>query len=135
MKNLAWNSPIPLFRVSPTISPYFCTVWTVNGNILLLLIYFFKYIFQQILYHFSISFKYYFLFHYLFFFFTTIFFNDKCCVHNIFRNTFTKKFMWKIVISFNLNSPLKLFFYLPILTNNNLLLKIYYENIVVAFLN
>ena len=134
MKNLAWNSPIPLFRVSPTISPYFCTVWTVNGNILLLLIYFFKYIFQQILYHFSISFKYYFLFHYLFFFFTTIFFNDKCCIHNIFRNTFTK-FMWKIVISFNLNPPLKLFFYLPILTNNNLLLKIYYENIVVAFLN
>ena len=43
--------------------------------------------------------------------------------------------MWKIVISFNLNPPLKLFFYLPILTNNNLLLKIYYENIVVAFLN
>ena len=43
--------------------------------------------------------------------------------------------MWKIVISFNLNPPLKLFFYLLILTNNNLLLKIYYENIVVAFLN
>ena len=38
--------------------------------------------------------------------------------------------MWKVVISSNLNSPLKLFFYLPILTNNNLLLKIYCENIV-----
>ena len=38
-------------------------------------------------------------------------------------------------ISFNLNLPLKLFFYSPILTNNNLLLKIYCENIVIAFLN
>ena len=43
--------------------------------------------------------------------------------------------MWKVVTNSNLNSPLKLFFYLPILTNNNLLLKIYYENIVIAFLN
>ena len=43
--------------------------------------------------------------------------------------------MWKVVTSFNLNTLLKLFFYSPILTNNNLLLKIYYENIVVAFLN
>ena len=43
--------------------------------------------------------------------------------------------MWKIVISFNLNPPLKLFFYSPILANNNLLLKIYCENIVVTFLN
>ena len=38
-------------------------------------------------------------------------------------------------ISFNLNLPLKLFFYSPILTNNNLLLKIYCKNIVIAFLN
>ena len=38
--------------------------------------------------------------------------------------------MWKVVTSSNLNSPLKLFFYLPILINNNLLLKIYCENIV-----
>ena len=38
--------------------------------------------------------------------------------------------MWKVVTSSNLNPPLKLFFYLPILTNNNLLLKIYCENIV-----
>ena len=33
-----------------------------------------------------------------------------------------------------MNPPLKLFFYLPILTNNNLTLKIYCENIVVEFL-
>ena len=43
------------------------------------------------------------------------------------------KFIWKVVTNFNLNPPLKLFFYLPILTNNNLLLKIYYENIVATF--
>ena len=43
--------------------------------------------------------------------------------------------MWKVVISSNLNPPLKLFFYSPVLANNNLLLKIYCENIVVAFLN
>ena len=43
--------------------------------------------------------------------------------------------MWKVVASSNLNPPLKLFFYSPILTNNNLLLKIYCENIVVTFLN
>ena len=43
--------------------------------------------------------------------------------------------MWKVVTSSNLNPPLKLFFYSPILANNNLLLKIYYENIVVTFLN
>ena len=42
---------------------------------------------------------------------------------------------WKVVISFNLNLPLKLFFYSSILANNNLLLKIYCENIVVTFLN
>ena len=40
--------------------------------------------------------------------------------------------MWKAVISSNLNSLLKLFFYSPILANNNLLLNIYCENIVVA---
>ena len=38
--------------------------------------------------------------------------------------------MWKVVTSSNLNPPLKLFFYSLILTNNNLLLKIYCENIV-----
>ena len=66
---------------------------------------------------------------------TIIFFNEKCYVHNIFRNTFTTKFMWKVVISSNLNPPLKLFFYSPLLTNNNLLFKIYCENIVLIFLN
>ena len=43
--------------------------------------------------------------------------------------------MWKVVTSSNLNPPLKLFFYSPILAYNNLLLKIYCENIVVVFLN
>ena len=43
--------------------------------------------------------------------------------------------MWKVVTNSNLNLPLKLFFYSPILANNNMLLKIYCENIVVAFLN
>ena len=46
-----------------------------------------------------------------------------------------QNFMWKVVTSYNVNSPLKLFFYLLILANNNLLLKIYCENIVIAFLN
>ena len=66
---------------------------------------------------------------------TTIFFNKKYYIYNIFCNTFTSKLMWKIVTSSNLNPPLKLFFYSQILTNNNLLLKIYCKNIVVAFLN
>ena len=43
--------------------------------------------------------------------------------------------MWKVVISFNLNSPLKLFFYSPILVLYNLLLKFFCDNIVVVFLN
>ena len=43
--------------------------------------------------------------------------------------------MWKVVTSSNLNPPLKLFFYSPILTNNNLLLKIYCGNIVIVFFN
>ena len=46
-----------------------------------------------------------------------------------------QNFMWKVVINYNLNPPLKLFFYSQILANNNLLLKIYCENIVVTFLN
>ena len=68
-------------------------------------------------------------------FLTTIFFNEKYYVHNILRNTFTTKFMWKVVTSSNLNPPLKLFFYLPILINSNLLFKIYCKNIVVVFFN
>ena len=43
--------------------------------------------------------------------------------------------MWKVVTSSNLNPLFKLFFYLPISTNNNLSLKIYFENIVVMLLN
>ena len=43
--------------------------------------------------------------------------------------------MWKVITSFNLNSLLKLFFYSPILSNNNPLLKIYCKYIVVTFLN
>ena len=62
--------------------------------------------------------------------FRLIFFNEKYYAHNIFRNTFTTKFMWKVVTSSNLNPLLKLFFYSPILTNNNLLLKIYCENVM-----
>ena len=46
-----------------------------------------------------------------------------------------QNFMWKVVTSSNLNPPLKLYFYSPILANNNMLLKIYCENIIVAFLN
>ena len=34
-----------------------------------------------------------------------------------------------------MNPPLKLYFYSLILTNNNILLKIYCENIIIAFLN
>ena len=67
-------------------------------------------------------------------FLTTIFFN-KCYFHNILRNTLTIKFMWKVITSSNLNPPLKLFFYSAILIDNNLLLKIYCEIIIVAFLN
>ena len=80
--------------------------------------------------------------HHLFFLWsypTTIFFNEKCYIHNIFRNTFawiiSKSYVKSCYISFNLNLPLKLFFYSLILTNNNLLLKIYCKNIVIAFLN
>ena len=43
--------------------------------------------------------------------------------------------MRKVVTSFNFNPPLELFFCLPILTNNNLLYKIYCENIIIMFLN
>ena len=46
-----------------------------------------------------------------------------------------QNFMWKVVTSYNVNPSLKLFFYLLILANNNLLLKIYCENIVITFLN
>ena len=62
----------------------------------------------------------------------------------IFLQHFHKKsFVIKIYTDFNLNVLLKLFFSLskkivffsPILANNNLPLKIYYENIMIAFLS
>ena len=87
-------------RASLVVCLNFYTVWTINSNIYLLPINFFKYTFQQIFYHFSISFKYYFFINslfifnlYLFFlysFSTIIFFNKKCYIHNIFCNTFTR---------------------------------------------
>ena len=40
-----------------------------------------------------------------------------------------KNHMWKVVIGSNLNLQLKLLFFPPITTNNNLPLKIYCENI------
>ena len=46
-----------------------------------------------------------------------------------------RNLMWKIVTSSNLNPLLKLYFYSLILVNNNMLLKIYCENIMVEFLN
>ena len=80
--------------------------------------------------YFFISFKYYFFIHFLssfILFLTTIFLNEKCYIRNILRYTFTTNFTWKVVTSSNLNSPLKFFFFSPILTNNNLLFKIYCE--------
>ena len=71
---------------------------------------------------------------YLFFFNNYIFQWEVLYIHNILRNNFTTKFIWKIVTSSNLNPLLKLFFYSPILSNNNPLLKIYYENIMVFFI-
>ena len=55
-------------RASPVACLNFYTVWTMNSDIYFLPTYFFKYTFQQILYHFSISFKYYFFIHSLLFF-------------------------------------------------------------------
>ena len=53
-------------------------------------------------------------------------FIKKCYVHNI----FITNHMWKVVISFNLNSKFKILFNPSITINNNLLFKIYYKNIV-----
>ena len=61
--------------------------------------------------------------HHLFFLYSSpkiVFFNKKCYVYNIFRNTFTTKFMRKVFTSSNLNPPLKLFFYSPILILTNI---------------
>ena len=53
----------------------------------------------------------------------------------IFLQESHQNLMWKIVTNSNLNPLLKLYFYSPILANNNILLKIYCENIMVEFLN
>ena len=80
-------------------------------------------------------------FHHLFFLysFPQLYFSIKSIISTTFFAIFSQEsyqnLMWKVVTNFNLNPPLKLFFYSPILANNNLLLKIYYENIMVVFLN
>ena len=98
---------------------------------------------------FSISFKYYFFIHSLFYFFIIIYsfyiysqqlyFSMKCVISTTFFTILSQEshqnLMWKVVTSSNLNRPVKLFFYSLILANNNLLLKVYCENIVVTFLN
>ena len=50
---------------------------------------------------------------------------EKCYIQNI----FTTNLRCKAVIGFNLNPPLKLFFYSPIIISNNLLFRLFYENI------
>ena len=62
-------------------------------------------------------------------------------LHSFLKITFTiflqhfykKSFVIKIDTDFNLNILLKLFFFSLIVANNNLPLKIYYENIMIAF--
>ena len=85
-------------RAFSTVYLNFCIICIVNNNIYFLPTYFFKYTFQQIIYHFSFSFKYYFFIHFLFFFnlylfflyslAKIIFFNKKCYVNNIFLQYF-----------------------------------------------
>ena len=63
----------------------------------------------------------------------------KFCVFSFWEvlhsNIFTTNLTYKVVIRSNLNSPLKLFFCPPIIVSNNLLFRIYYENIInVSFL-
>ena len=84
-----WRSICPFFLAD---SPIFCIIWRMNNGFYLLAIYFFKYTFQQILYLFSISFKYYFFILFLFFlysFLTAIFFKFPILIflkfHNIFK--------------------------------------------------
>ena len=116
-----------------------------NSTFYFLPTYFFKYTFQQTLYHFSISFKYYFFILSLIFLYSPFNFPSfipKNYIHNIFKALLQKIICDKLILIFNLNVLLKFFFlflkkyfFSPILANNNLPLKIYCENIVVAFLN
>ena len=139
---------IERIRASPIASSNFCTVWKVNSSFYLCLLTFSNIFSNRLSIIFSISFKYYFFIHSLFFFyhhlffqysFLELYFSMKCIIFITFFAIFSQEshqnLMWKVVTSSNLNSLLKLFFYSSILTNNNLLLKIYCENIVVAFLN
>ena len=68
-----------------------------------------------------------------------LYFSMKCVISTTFFTILSQEshqnLMWKVVTSSNLNPSLKLFFYSLILANNNLLLKVYCENIVVTFLN
>ena len=83
---------IIMLRAFPVNSLNFCTVQRMNNDFYLLVIYFFKYTFQQIFYLFSISFKYYFFILFLFFlysFLIAIFFKFPILIflkfHNIFK--------------------------------------------------
>ena len=100
-KIVLWASLVAFFN--------FCTVWKINNDIYFLLIYFLKYIFQQTLYPFSISFKYYFfilslifLYSFLIFFYsfpTIIFFKFLTAIFlnflvgNIFKFSISYKFV------------------------------------------
>ena len=90
--------PFVFFKVSSVDFPNFCTVWRVNSYIYLLT---FSNIFFNRLFIFSLShlniissfILYSFFNHHLFFLYsfpTTIFFNEKYYIHNIFCNTFTR---------------------------------------------
>ena len=61
-----------------------------------------------------------------------LYLNERCYDHNIFIIFSQKKKKWLVVIGSNLNLKLRLLFY-P--NSNNLILKIYYKNVVnVSFL-
>ena len=97
------------FRAFLADSPNFCIIWRMNSGFYLLAIYFFKYTFQQILYLFSISFKYYFFILFLFFlysFLTAIFFKFPILIffkfHNIFKFCSKKRTRGDIFFFFQL---------------------------------
>ena len=128
--------PVPLLEHLSEFLP----IWRVYNVFYLLLFIFLNTLF--------ISFKYYFIIYSLFFFYhiyssyihsQQLYFSMKNVISTIFfvilSHESHQNFMYKVITSSNLNPPLKLFFYSSILVNNNLLLKIYCENIVVAFLN
>ena len=95
-----WGKTKSLVRVSPTDSSNFCTIWGMNSNFYILTATFSNTLSYRFFVLFSISFKYYFFFHSLFVFYhhlfflysfpTIIFFNEKCYIYNIFRNSFKR---------------------------------------------